>query len=108
MKTSVRWMNDYLDPPANAQEQADILTRAGFPLESSDEVSTVKDGDTRQDIELTSNRGDCLCHLGLAREIAAISGRVVKAPQPRPKAAGPRADTLIKVENREKTRCPLY
>jgi hypothetical protein len=24
-------MNDYLDPPANADEQADLLTRAGFP-----------------------------------------------------------------------------
>ena len=109
MNTSARWMNDYLDPPATADEQAECLTRAGFPMESREEVCLPGGAsDTRQDIELTSNRGDCLCHLGLAREIAAISGRVVKAPQPRPKAAGPRADTLIKVENREKTRCPLY
>lgn len=108
MKTSVRWMNDYLDLPASAQEQADFLTRAGFPLESAVSITNVKDGDTQQDIELTSNRGDCLCHLGLAREIAAVSGRRLKEPQPKVKAAGPAASGIISVTNDEKTLCPLY
>src|SRR5262245_42452397 len=102
MKTSVRWMNDYLDPPATAHEQAELLTRAGFPLESSEPVNGVKDGDTRQDVELTSNRGDCLCHVGLAREIAAVSGRSLKGPQPKVKATGPAASGIISVTNREK------
>ena len=35
MLTSVAWINDYLDRPADAHEQADLLTAAGFPLEGS-------------------------------------------------------------------------
>src|SRR5262249_52425139 len=108
MKTSALWMNDYLDPPATAQEQADALTRAGFPVESSEPVPQVKGGDTRQDIELTSNRGDCLCHVGLAREIAAVSNRRLKIPNPTNKATGPSASGIAKVSNQEKTLCPLY
>lgn len=109
MNTSALWINDYLEPPATAQEQADLLTRAGFPLEHREQVH-LPDGsvDDRQDIELTSNRGDCLCHIGLAREIAAMSGRTMKIPQPRPKAGGPKASTIITVTNREPALCPLY
>jgi phenylalanyl-tRNA synthetase beta chain len=109
MNTSVAWLNDYLDPPATAQEQADLLTRAGFPLENREEVR-LPDGtiDFRQDIELTSNRGDCLCHIGLAREVAAASGRKIKLPRPANTASGPQASALVRVTNREKGRCPLY
>lgn len=111
MNTSAAWINNYLDPPASAQEQADALTRAGFPIESREEVR-LPDGsmDTRQDVELTSNRGDCLCHVGLAREIAAVSGtaRRLKVPQSQPNAVGPAAASLASVTNREPALCPLY
>lgn len=109
MQTSAAWMNAYLEPPASAAEQAELLTRAGFPLEASEEV-VLPDGtrDTRQDFELTSNRGDCLCHLGLAREIAAVSGRAFKPPRPTPRASGPAASSVVKVTNREPRLCPLY
>ncbi|MCH7547584.1 MAG: phenylalanine--tRNA ligase subunit beta, partial [Planctomycetes bacterium] len=69
MEATCKWINDYLDPPATAEEQADLLTKAGFPLEGTESV----EGDVLQDFEMTSNRGDCVCHIGLAREIAAIS-----------------------------------
>lgn len=109
MNTSVRWINDYLEPPAPAEVQAESLTRAGFPIESSEDVVLPGGGrDTRQDVELTSNRGDCLCHVGLAREVAAMTGRTFKPPQPRTKATGIEASSLIAVENRESTLCPLY
>ncbi|MCI0366047.1 MAG: phenylalanine--tRNA ligase subunit beta [Phycisphaerales bacterium] len=109
MNTSVAWINQYLDPPASAHEQADLLTRAGFPVESREDVR-VPDGttDVRQDIELTSNRGDCLSHIGLAREIAAVSGRRLKLPTPSPKPSGPTASSVARVTNREPDLCPLY
>lgn len=110
MNTSARWINDYLDRPATAQEQADALTRAGFPIEHSEVVPAgeVEGGDTRQDVELTSNRGDCLCHVGLAREVAAVTGRTAKPPHAAPKATGQAASSIIKVTNREPLLCPLY
>ena len=104
MYTSVAWINDYLDPPATDQEQADLLTQAGFPLEEREEV----EGDIRQDFEMTSNRGDCTCHLGLAREIAAASNRKLVSPSPSPVADGDSIDNHISVTNECPDACPLY
>jgi phenylalanyl-tRNA synthetase beta chain len=36
--------------------------------------------DTVLDVELTPNRGDCLSHLGLARELSALTGRPLRVP----------------------------
>jgi phenylalanyl-tRNA synthetase beta chain len=106
MRTSARWINDHLDPPATAQEQAEILTRAGFP---PDAVELLPDGDTRADYETTSNRGDCVSHVGLAREIAALSGRTLRLPPCEPAAGSPpAAAAAVKVTNDEVGRCPLY
>ncbi|MHC4993194.1 MAG: phenylalanine--tRNA ligase subunit beta, partial [Planctomycetota bacterium] len=106
MYTSVRWLNDYLDPPLAADEQAELLTRAGFPLEETEPVDA--EDDVRQDFEMTSNRGDCVCHVGLAREIAALSGRTLKVPQPEPPTGAGRAADLIAVHNDDTAGCPLY
>ncbi|MFN5495394.1 MAG: phenylalanine--tRNA ligase subunit beta, partial [bacterium] len=75
MRTSVLWLNDYLDRPADAAEQAAALTSAGLPFDGGD---TAENGEPWQEIETTSNRGDCLCHVGMAREIAAATGRTLK------------------------------
>ena len=103
--TSVNWMNEYLDPPASDQEQAELLTRAGFPLEGR---WTLNGSDARQDFEMTSNRGGCICHVGLAREIAAISGRRLRVPEAGAKATGGPMDQTITITNQEPQLCPLY
>ncbi len=108
MYTSVKWINDYLDPPADAAEQAELLTRAGFPLEETEEVPLPSGTDTRQDYEMTSNRGDAVSHLGLAREIAAISGRTLKVPNATPQNNGKLAAEVASVVNHEHKLCPLY
>ncbi|MEE2908496.1 MAG: phenylalanine--tRNA ligase subunit beta [Planctomycetota bacterium] len=104
MYTSVAWINDYLDPPATDQEQADLLTQAGFPLEEREEVSD----DVRQDFEMTSNRGDCTCHVGLAREIAAASNRTLIEPSASPVANGDAIEQHAQVSNESPEACPLY
>ncbi|MCH2134494.1 MAG: phenylalanine--tRNA ligase subunit beta [Phycisphaerales bacterium] len=104
MLTSVAWINDYLDPPASDQEQADLLTQAGFPLEEREEVGD----DVRQDFEMTSNRGDCTCHVGLAREIAAASNRRLLLPTAAPASGSESVDTHASVTNESPEACPLY
>ncbi|MFN8744177.1 MAG: phenylalanine--tRNA ligase subunit beta [Phycisphaerales bacterium] len=78
MKASLSWLNDLLSPgglSADAIEHA--LTFAGLPIESATPVAVPSGAsDTCLDVEVTSNRGDCLAHAGLAREIAAASGGV--------------------------------
>ncbi|MBC7834240.1 MAG: hypothetical protein H7Y88_03955, partial [Phycisphaerales bacterium] len=88
MNASVRWLNQYLQPGNVTADEADrALTNAGFPIESS---TPLEGGDVRLDVEITSNRGDCLSHVGLAREIAAITGRTL-TPPPKPAEPAPAA-----------------
>ena len=82
MKTSVRWINDYLEPEADAEAQGEALTACGFPFEGA---HPLEDGDVQQEIEMASNRGDCVCHAGLAREIAALTGRTFTPRDRRPR-----------------------
>ena len=102
MLTSTAWINDYLDRPADPQEQAELLTAAGFPLEDT----VVVGDDVRQDFEMTSNRGDCTCHTGLAREIAAAGKRTLVMPDCTVQADGPPID--VPVDNQAIDLCPRY
>jgi phenylalanyl-tRNA synthetase beta chain len=105
MRTSVLWLNDYLDRPADAAEQAAALTSAGLPFDGGE---TAENGEPWQEIETTSNRGDCLCHVGMAREVAAVTGRDVRMPAASPKSGGGRAADHVRVTNREHALCPRY
>lgn len=105
MKASVAWINDYLDRPASADEMAECLTACGFPVESRESSPC---GDTVLDVELTSNRGDCLCHVGLAREVAAVTGRTLRPPPSDHAEDGEPCEGALRVANAEPAACPLY
>ncbi|MCK6476090.1 MAG: phenylalanine--tRNA ligase subunit beta [Phycisphaerales bacterium] len=109
MKISVAWLNRYLSPPTvTADEAEQVLMHVGFPIESREPLPG---GDTRLDVEITSNRGDCLSHVGLAREIAAKTGRTLvlpKADLPAPRPGLGKAADLVKLENTRPDLCPLF
>ena len=105
MRTSVTWLNDYLDRPASAEEQATLLTAAGLNFDGGD---VADNGEPWQEIETTSNRGDCLCHVGLARELCAMSGRRLKPPAAAPHATGGPAAKAVAVRNHDPAACPRY
>ncbi|MDR3195221.1 MAG: phenylalanine--tRNA ligase subunit beta [Endomicrobium sp.] len=54
----------------------DEKTKIGLPLEN-----VLEGMDSVLEIEITTNRGDCLSHLGVAREIGAKLRKVVSIPQ---------------------------
>lgn len=63
-------------------------------------------GDTVLDIDISANRGDCTSHLGVAREIAALTGVPVREPELSGTAADPPAGLTIEVE--DPAECPRY
>lgn len=110
MDISLNWLNRYLEPAGLTADQADdTLTDAGFPLEGR---TALPGGDTLLDVEVTSNRGDCLSHVGCAREIA---GAGVADPKRRlvmpeinlPKPGAPAGDSMA-LENRVPAQCPHF
>jgi phenylalanyl-tRNA synthetase beta chain len=94
-----------LDRPATEQEQASLLTAAGLNFDGRE---VAENGEVWQEIETTSNRGDCLCHVGMAREICAMSGRSLKWSATHAAATSPAASTFIRVTNRDHAACPRY
>jgi phenylalanyl-tRNA synthetase beta chain len=56
------------------------------------------------DVEITPNRGDLLSHFGLAREIAALSGKKLKTTAPEPKIETEKSGVTITATN----ECPFF
>ena len=80
MKVSLNWLTDYVDIPIPADELGALLTRIGLNLEEIIETPT----DIVLDLEVTSNRPDCIGHHGVARDIAAATisrGILKRTPQ---------------------------
>lgn len=75
MKISYRWLQNLIDIDVSAEELAEKLTLAGLEL---DGMHKTVDDDFILDIETTSNRGDCLSHLGVAREVSVFNGNKLK------------------------------
>jgi phenylalanyl-tRNA synthetase beta chain len=74
MNISYSWLNDLIDVGMSPSELATRLTSVGLTVEGVHEVGD----DHILDIDLTSNRPDCLSHLGVAREVGVITGSKLK------------------------------
>jgi len=76
-------------------------TRIGMPL---DELLGLPD--TVFEVNVTPNRPDALSHLGIARELSALTGVPVRMPFVEP--AGRGADLPARVDLEDPQRCPRY
>ncbi len=104
MKISLEWLSEYLPSPLAADQAADVLTHGGLPVEHIDRVCD----DSVIDVEVTSNRGDCLSHLGVARELGALLGREARLPQPGVSESSMPASSATSVRIDALDLCPHY
>jgi phenylalanyl-tRNA synthetase beta chain len=104
MKISLEWLGDFLSQPPNAQAAADALTNAGFPVESIETHGP----DTVIDVEVTSNRGDCLCHIGVARELSAALVQPLREIAVEAGESGDPASASVRVRIDAPELCPHY
>ncbi len=104
MKVLLNWLKDYVDIELSAQEVAEILSNRGFPYEGIEQL----DNDAVIDVEITSNRGDCLGYIGVARELAAATGKELKLPKVELAESSKPASEFASIEIREPGLCPRY
>src|SRR5581483_712914 len=64
--------------------------------------------DTVLELEVTPNRGDCLSILGVAREVAAVTGARLRHRRPRPREAGGAAAAEVRLRIEAPDLCPRY
>lgn len=93
MIVSWNWLKQYVTLDMPLAELEHRLMMSGLNHEGTEEVA----GDLAIDLEVTSNRPDCLGHIGVAREIAVLWENELKIPVAEPNAAGPDVNGLVKV-----------
>ena len=104
MIISTNWLADYVQLQVLPASLADRLLMSGLNHESTRAVGA----DTAIEIEVTSNRPDCLGHIGVAREAAVLFSRPLSTPDPRPLEGKGDTARSITVEIRDQTLCPFY
>ena len=97
MRISTHWLSEYVALPANLD---DALLMAGLNVES-------REGENLE-LEITSNRGDWLSALGIAREIGAMSGARVRAPYIELVENGAPIEGRLSVEIENPADCARY
>jgi phenylalanyl-tRNA synthetase beta chain len=104
MRISLNWLSDYIETGLDAESMARILSDQGLPCEGVERLAD----DTVIDVEVTSNRGDCLSHIGIARELAAATGKPLRLPQVEFDEMDKPASEFVQVEIREPDLCGRY
>ncbi|MSO23397.1 MAG: phenylalanine--tRNA ligase subunit beta [Acidobacteria bacterium] len=75
MKISYLWLKQFVDCDASPRQLADDLSMVGVVAEGLEQAGS----DTILDLDITSNRPDCLSHVGVAREAGTRYQKPVKA-----------------------------
>jgi phenylalanyl-tRNA synthetase beta chain len=95
--------------PTDIADLADALTMRGFEVGAVEPWPTA-DGDPPDavlDLEITTNRPDCLSVFGIAREVGAIYAAELRPPEVEPTVASA-ADTPISITITDPALCPRY
>ncbi|MDH3257432.1 MAG: phenylalanine--tRNA ligase beta subunit-related protein, partial [Nitrospinota bacterium] len=113
MKIQLEWLKTYIDHGLSVKKLSDLLTMGGLEIEGLEKVD-LGGGRTTDVVELnvTPNRGYCLSHIGVAREVGAMLHKKCKLPGPDKQLKKAMGTTPVKkrigVVNEEPELCPRY
>jgi len=104
MLISYNWLRELTETHLMPAELRERLTMVGLAIDAVEEI----EGDSVLDVEVPSNRPDCLSHIGIAREVSVIEQSKVQVPASRiPKSEGKTSD-FSSVEIQAPDLCPRY
>src|SRR5204863_9775521 len=104
MIVSWNWLKEYVRLDMSVAALTDRPMMTGLNLEEVGDV----EGDMAIDLEVTSNRPDCLSHIGVARETCVLFDRALQIPAAAAVEKGPPTSSVTSVENAAPELCPQY
>lgn len=104
MLASYNWLKEYCDFDLSIENLTELLTNVGLVVASVEKIGD----DYRIEVEVTSNRPDCLGMIGIAREIAAVTGVILRLPEVKYTCEGNPIEESAQVVIKDKTLCPHY
>ena len=104
MKIVYNWLKDFVDLATPPQELASRLALSGT------NIAGIENGPHGAiiDAEVGSNRPDCLGHLGIAREVAAIYKLPLKHVSPKPTESAAKSADAVRVEIQAPELCGRF
>lgn len=104
MRISLSWLKEFVDVPGSTDELKACLTNLGIGVETVSHAGE----DLLLDVEVTTNRPDCLSHRGIAREIGAACRLPLKKVQVNFQESAVAADSRASVEILSPELCARY
>ncbi len=104
MLISYNWLRELTATTLPPQELRERLTNVGLAVDAVEE----RDGDYVLDVEVPSNRGDCLSHVGIARELAVIEMSRISDLKSEIRNSQGKTGDFASVEIRDPDLCPRY
>jgi len=104
MKISIEWLKEYVDVRESPEKLKEDLSMIGLLVEAISESN----GSPVLEVEVTSNRPDCLNYVGIARELSALYKRPLKNPLIQEKLTASPDRIPYRIEIRDADLCPRY
>jgi phenylalanyl-tRNA synthetase beta chain len=104
MIVSWNWLTEYVELAMTHDDLVDRLTMSGLNHEGTELVGS----DHAIDLEVTSNRADCLGHIGVAREIAALYEIPLNLPDPQPATCSESISQVCSIAIESAGACERY
>ncbi|PYS74429.1 MAG: phenylalanine--tRNA ligase subunit beta [Acidobacteria bacterium] len=104
MLISHNWLRELTNTQLTPQELRERLTMVGLAIDAVEE----QPADSVLDVEVPSNRPDCLSHVGIAREVSVIESGQLSLPAEQPAKTEGKAGSFTSVVINDPDLCPRY
>ena len=104
MKVSYQWLNEFVDIGETPQQLGTRFTNVGMAVDALEKAGN----DFVFELDVATNRPDCLSHFGVAREIAAIYGSTLRPPKFELREAEERATDVVTISISDPDLCARY
>src|SRR5258708_21762454 len=104
MLISYNWLRELTGKKLGPQEVRERLTNVGLAIDAIEE----RGDEFVLEVEVPSNGGDCLSHVGIARELSVIEKSKVRGPKPKVQNTEGKTTELTAVEIFDPDLCPRY